>query len=100
MTPLSSCRPVFAAVLLLCASYTGAAEGDPDASTVVIKASRTSQLGVAESANSGVVTQAQLEARTKVYEAELAAFEAHQSATKATMKKAAASKSNVGNLSL
>ena len=71
MTPHLSCRPVFAAVLLLCASYAGAVEGDPDASTVVIKASRTSQLGVAESANSGVVTQAQLEARTVYRPAEL-----------------------------
>ncbi|WP_426211891.1 TonB-dependent receptor [Massilia sp. TWP1-3-3] len=77
MTPNLRCDPaftaVFAAVLLLCATRAGAAEGDPDAGTgrVVITASRTSQIGVADSANSGVVTQAQLEARTVYRPAEL-----------------------------
>ena len=55
---------------MLCAAC-AAAEGDPDSGRVVITASRTSQLGVAESANSGVVTQAQLEARTVYRPAEL-----------------------------
>ena len=87
MTPHLPCRPAFAtlfvtlfatlfvtlaaAVLLPCASWAAAAEGDPDAAKVIIKASRTSQIGVAESANSGVVTQDQLEARTVYRPAEL-----------------------------
>jgi hypothetical protein len=66
-----SLRPVVSAVLLLCAACAAAREGDPEAGRVVITASRTSQLGVADSANSGVVTQQQLEARTVYRPAEL-----------------------------
>ena len=75
MTPTLARRPVLAAVLLLCASCAVAKEGegagDPDAGKVVVTASRISQLGIAESANSGVVTQEQLEARTVYRPAEL-----------------------------
>ena len=73
MTPPFARRPVFAAALLLCTQCALAGEGnaDPEASKVVIVASRVSQLGVAESANSGVVTQEQLEARTVYRPAEL-----------------------------
>ena len=41
-----------------------AADDDKSLSTVNVEASRTSQLGIAESANVGLVTQQQLEART------------------------------------
>ncbi len=56
---------------MLCASCACAGEGDPESGKVVITASRTSQLGIAESANSGVVTQQQLEARSVYRPAEL-----------------------------
>ncbi len=75
MTPPFARRPAFAAILLLCASCAAAREGegagDPEGGKVIIKASRISQLGIAESANSGVVTQEQLEARTVYRPAEL-----------------------------
>ena len=45
-----------------------AAEPEEQLGTIVIQASRNSQLGIAESANTGVVTQEQLQART-VYRA-------------------------------
>ncbi len=75
MTPPFACRPILAAVLMLCAACAiareGEGEGDPEAGKVVVTASRISQLGIAESANSGVVTQDQLEARTVYRPAEL-----------------------------
>ena len=40
------------------------AEDETPGATVVVEGSRTSQMGIAESANSGVVTKKQLEART------------------------------------
>jgi outer membrane cobalamin receptor len=63
-----------AAILLPAATWLVATDvlaADPDGARVVISASRTSQLGIAESANSGVVTQEQLEARTVYRPAEL-----------------------------
>ena len=71
MTPPLHRHPILAAVWLLCAARALAADLDPEGAKVIISASRTSQIGVAESANSGVVTQAQLEARTVYRPAEL-----------------------------
>ena len=71
MTPTFPLRPVCAAALLFCSCSALAGEGDPELGKVVITASRTSQIGIAQSANSGVVTQAQLEARTVYRPAEL-----------------------------
>jgi outer membrane cobalamin receptor len=60
---------------MLCALNATAAEGlgagDPEGAKVFVTASRTSQLGIADSANSGVVTREQLEARTVYRPAEL-----------------------------
>lgn len=51
------------AITLLCVNLSFAAESDP-LPTVVVAASRISQLGIADSANAGVVTRQQLAART------------------------------------
>ncbi|CAN5858517.1 TonB-dependent receptor [soil metagenome] len=50
--------------LAIMAVPTWAAEEDKTLGAVVVEASRTSQIGVADTASSGVVTQKQLEART------------------------------------
>ena len=60
-------KPVEIALLaaLLTASFSGfAAEEEKTLSTVTVETSRNSQLGIAGSANEGLVTQQQLEART------------------------------------
>ena len=58
--------PVSASLLglSLISAGTSAQAQDKTLPTVVIESSRTSQLGIADSANAGVVTQQQLEART------------------------------------
>lgn len=58
------------AAALLCAGA-ARAEGDGPLAKVHVSASRTSQIGVADSANEGVVTQEQLAARTVYRPAEL-----------------------------
>ncbi len=68
-TPLAvACALACAALLCTGAAY---AEGDGPLAKVVVQASRTSQIGVADSANEGVVTQEQLAARTVYRPAEL-----------------------------
>lgn len=62
-------RPIACAVALLCAGPLHAE--DAPLARVVVTASRTSQLGIADSANAGVVTQQQLAARTVYRPAEL-----------------------------
>jgi outer membrane cobalamin receptor len=57
--------------LLLCLFPAMAAAETAVLPTVVVQASRTSQLGQADAANSGVVTEQQLEARTVYRPAEL-----------------------------
>lgn len=58
------------AAALFCSHSAHAADDDPFPS-VVVAASRTTQIGVADSANAGTVTQQQLEARTVYRPAEL-----------------------------
>jgi hypothetical protein len=67
MTTLN--RPIACAIALLCAGPLHA-DDDPPA-RVLVSASRSSALGVADSANAGVVTQQQLDARTVYRPAEL-----------------------------
>jgi len=66
-----SARQLAIAVAILCAPPVCAAADDTPLQSVQVTASRTSQLGVADSANAGVVTQQQLEARTVYRPAEL-----------------------------
>jgi hypothetical protein len=56
--------PCFAAGLFIAAPTHHVAAQDKTLESVTVESSRTSQLGVAESANAGLVTQQQLEART------------------------------------
>ncbi|MES2318007.1 MAG: hypothetical protein V4631_10995 [Pseudomonadota bacterium] len=66
----SPTKQLACAIAILCAGPACAAEDDPIA-RVDVSASRTSQIGLADSANAGVVTQQQLEARTVYRPAEL-----------------------------
>jgi hypothetical protein len=59
-----SVLPCLAACLYFAASTQRAAAQEKTLESVTVESSRTSQLGVAESANAGLVTQQQLEART------------------------------------
>ncbi|MES2832319.1 MAG: TonB-dependent receptor [Pseudomonadota bacterium] len=68
-TPLTTCAGLTGLISLIAVGLPAhAAEPEEQLGTVVIQASRNSQLGIAESANTGVVTQEQLQART-VYRA-------------------------------
>ncbi|MFL6657366.1 MAG: TonB-dependent receptor, partial [Massilia sp.] len=65
-------RPLACALALMFAATAQASDDDDRPLTrVEVSASRTSQIGVADSANAGVVTQAQLDARTVYRPAEL-----------------------------
>jgi hypothetical protein len=63
--------PLAIAIAVLCAAPAHAAADDTPLQSVQVSASRTSQLGVADSANAGVVTQQQLDARSVYRPAEL-----------------------------
>jgi len=68
-TPLAGLTGMVSFVSLIAVTQPSwAAEPEAQLETIVIQASRNNQLGIAESANSGVVTQEQLQART-VYRA-------------------------------
>ena len=70
MTNQLPLRPLAYAAAFLC-SQAAFAEGADPLPSVVVAASRTSQIGVADSASTGVVTQQQLEARSVYRPAEL-----------------------------
>ena len=71
MTDTLPLRRLAYAAVLLCSHSSAFALDDDPLPSVLVTASRTSALGTADSANTGVVTQQQLEARTVYRPAEL-----------------------------
>jgi outer membrane cobalamin receptor len=69
--PMTQFHTRLACTLTMLAAASVHAAGDDPPDTVQVTASRTSQIGVADSANAGVVTQQQLAARTVYRPAEL-----------------------------